>query len=100
MLSSNARSIVKELVDAVVETNGRYDTPEIRKQFSVDLPAECRKVFDRAAADLGNDLQGWSILDLCADNLPYELTDLRQAIKASTIRNVCSDRIRQAIDNY
>jgi ABC-type nitrate/sulfonate/bicarbonate transport system substrate-binding protein len=86
----NSRLAIKELVAAVLEA----------EQFQVDLPAECRKVFDDAAADLGNDLQGSSVLDLCADNLPHSLTDLKQAIKASTIRNVASDRIRKAIDAY
>jgi hypothetical protein len=45
------------------------------------LAAECRAIYDRAAADLGPDLRGYSVLDLCADQLPRAtLSDLRTAI--------------------
>jgi len=45
------------------------------------LAKDCRRIVDRARADLGDDLCGFSIVDLVADNLPStSLSDIRAAL--------------------
>lgn len=66
-----------------------------------DLAIRCRQVYDRAAADLGNDLRGFSVRDLCADQIPdVSLSDIEDAIIASGIGEVSSPRICGQILQY
>ena len=45
------------------------------------LAKDCRRIVDRARADLGDDLRGFSIVDLVADNLPStSLSDISAAL--------------------
>lgn len=62
----------------------------------VDTARACREIYDRAAAELGPDLDGGSLLDLCADNLlDSSLSDLKAAIVISGIERVANQRIRK-----
>lgn len=45
-----------------------------------NLTEACVRIYQAAAADLGPDLGGGSILDLCADQLPVTLADLKAAL--------------------
>jgi hypothetical protein len=46
-----------------------------------NLIAACSRIYNAAAADLGPDLGGGSVLDLVADNLPrVPLADLKVAL--------------------
>jgi hypothetical protein len=66
-----------------------------------ELSEECNKIYDRAATKLGLDLNGYSVLDLCADNITdASLEDLKYAIWISGIQYRCSERIRQQIATY
>lgn len=62
---------------------------------------QCYNAFYDAAIDIGIDLGGYSVLDLCADKLTdYSLAELKAAIKASKISTIASERIRQQIAAY
>ena len=39
-----------------------------------------RRVIARARAALGHDLQGWSLVDLLADNMPLSLDEIRRVL--------------------
>lgn len=67
----------------------------------VDIARECREVFNRAAKDLGNDLRGFSLLDLCADNITdVSLADLKSAIIVAGLYLHVSPRIQRQIAAY
>lgn len=57
------------------------------------------EIYTNAAKDLGDDLRGSSIIDLCLDNTSscYGISDIRSAIVQSNIITVCSPRIRKQI---
>ena len=65
------------------------------------LPQRCLDLYDSAVADLGANLAGFSVLDLCADNLPdVSLADLKAAIVASGITRIASPMIQAQIATY
>lgn len=64
------------------------------------LAQRCEALFDKAAASLGNDLRGLSVLDLCADNIQASLDDLKDAIVLSGIKRKCSQRIFSQIERW
>jgi hypothetical protein len=67
----------------------------------MEIAAECRNLYDKAVIDLGPDLMGSSVLDLCADNMPEEsLRCLQDAITVSGIPAICNERLRQQIAKY
>jgi hypothetical protein len=67
----------------------------------VNLADECRRVYDRAVVDIGSDLGGYSVLDLCADNIPHQpLRLLQDAIVVSGIYANANERIRKQIAAY
>lgn len=67
----------------------------------MDIAKKCRTIFNEAAETLGNDLAGYSALDLCADNIPnVSLDDLMCAITYSGIESIASERIQKQIAGY
>jgi len=67
----------------------------------MDLARKCRRVYNRAEADLGSDLGGFSLLDLCADKIPEAtLFDLEDAIITAGLYSVVSDRLKKEIAAY
>lgn len=49
-----------------------------------------------AVQDLGSDLQGLSVIDLCADNLPscISLSDIKSALVIAGVDSILSSRLR------
>lgn len=62
-------------------------------------PENVRLVFDRTA-EHEPDLWGCGLLDLMADNVGGSLDDIRRALVASTIGEVCNDRLRESLESY
>ena len=55
-----------------------------RTRQLIDLSGECREIVMNARKDLGDDLGGGSMLDLCADNIEdASLSDIRTALVIS-----------------
>lgn len=66
-----------------------------------DIAKEVKKIYLLAEKDLGNDLQGYNILNLVADNIEYvSLADLKVAIIISGIYNKLSERLKKQVDRY
>lgn len=58
-----------------------------------ELAERCRGVVGKARADLGDDLGGFSILDLVADNFPAaSLSDLKTALVVAGLTDLRKGR--------
>jgi hypothetical protein len=67
----------------------------------MDAAKQCREIWTRTIRDIGNDLGGFSVLDLMADNIPnISLLDLKTAILAAGIHAEASRRIQGQIASY
>lgn len=62
-------------------------------QQLTDLAAQLRPIVDRAVADLGPDLQGYSVIDLCVDNSSASIADIKAALVVSGADVVLSPRL-------
>lgn len=51
-----------------------------------------------AVFDLGPDLQGNSVIDLCMDNLPYitSTSDIKSALVVAGVDNIVSERLKRS----
>jgi hypothetical protein len=76
-------------------------SPVNRPPLLMDTAKQCRAVWERASSELGNDLGGFSVLDLMADNITgCSLIDLQSAIWCAGIYAEASPRIRSQIAAY
>lgn len=67
----------------------------------IDIAKRCNEIFDAASKDLGNDLQGGSVLDLCADNIEgVSLFDLKCAIVCAGIYARAGKNVQKQIALY
>lgn len=71
-----------------------------RVPYLMDVASECRRIVLAAVSDLGPDLAGGSVLDLCADNIErVSLADLQCAIICAG-RLPVSERCQRQIGRY
>ena len=63
----------------------------------IDIARQCRAIVLRATAALGPDLNGFSIVDLCADALPLNISlqDIKCALVIAGLDRHVSSRLRQ-----
>jgi hypothetical protein len=61
----------------------------------MDLAEQCRKIVQKAVVELGSDLQGYSVIDLCADNVDsgVSISDIKCALVCSGVDNLLSRRL-------
>jgi hypothetical protein len=85
---------------AALPQHGREMFSKPPRQIT-DIAQECARIFDFAAANLGNDLAGSSLLDLVVDSVAgVSLRDLKTAIIVSGIYSRASKRIQTSICKY
>lgn len=65
----------------------------------VEIAKDCHQIVIRAVKDLGSDLQGMSIIDLCMDNLTDEYlttSDVKSALVIAGVDSIVSIRLRRS----
>lgn len=63
-----------------------------------EIAKDCQLITLRAVAQLGSDLTGYSIIDLCMDNLPDRIStsDVKAALVVAGIDSIVSERLRRS----
>jgi hypothetical protein len=61
----------------------------------VDIAQDCRKIVQHAVKELGNDLQGFSVIDLCLDNLEDRIStqDIKCALVVAGVDSLLTSRL-------
>ena len=61
----------------------------------VDIAVDIRGIVTRAVADLGSDLGGYSVVDLCCDNLSDRIStsDVKSALVVAGVDRLLSTRL-------
>lgn len=61
----------------------------------VDIAQDIRPIVERAVRDLGRDLQGYSVIDLCMDNLTDRVStaDIKAALVVAGVDSLLSVRL-------
>lgn len=60
-----------------------------------EIATDIRGIVQRAVADLGSDLQGYSVIDLCLDNLPDRIStaDVKSALVVAGVDGLLTSRL-------
>lgn len=61
----------------------------------VDIAKDIRPIVESAVKDLGPDLQGLSVVDLCLDNIPDRIStsDVKAALVIACVDALLSERL-------
>ena len=60
----------------------------------IDMARECRLIVIKAVNDLGPDLMGYSVIDLCMDNIVKgSVSDIKAALVTAGVDNILSERL-------
>ena len=66
----------------------------------LDMAKEIRQIVIRATNELGPDLMGYSVIDLCMDNITKgSVADIKAALVVAGIDHIVSERLVKTYSN-